>query len=241
MSIRTVVRSSVGAVTLVVLAIGSASATAAPSPQTAAVSAPDATALIQRVAATFAEQRRGVFGFRSHATVRSAERVLPHDQVEDAWFVFSDGRLVKSGGTPGGPASAETAAHQPFDARYLGEYRFVPTACVRCAPGAVAIAYDSGAHDAVHGRGQLTIDPQTARILVQTTQPFVVPKPARSGWLTTIWGETPAGWYPLSTSGTFIGRVGPISARATLSQQFSNYRRFVEVGLAERALDHPAR
>lgn len=44
------------------------------------------------------------------------------------------------------------------------------------------------------------------------------------------------GWYPVSTVGTFIGRVGPLSARATLAQQFINYRRFAEVALAERAL-----
>ena len=237
MCFRSFVRSSVAAGCIALLAFASSRAIAAAPVRAAAVPVPDATALIKRVAATFAEQARGVFGFRSHATVRSAERILPHDQVEDAWFVFSDGRLVKSGGTPGGPASAETAAHQPYDVRYVGEYRFASTACARCAPGTVAIAYDSPVHDAVHGRGQLTIDAQTARILTQTTQPFVVPKPARTGSLATTWAETPAGWYPVSTVGTFIGRVGPLSARATLTQQFTNYRRYAEVILAERALD----
>lgn len=236
MSFRTFVRPSISAGIVALLAICSARVMVAAASQTAAVSVPDPTALVERGAAAFAEQRRGVFGFRSHAMVRSAERILPHDQVEDAWFVFSDGRLVRSGGTPGGPASAETAAHQPYDARHVGEYRFVPAACARCAPGTVAIAYDSVTHDAVHGRGQLTIDPQTARILMQTTQPFVVPKPARTGSLATTWAETPAGWYPVSTVGTFIGRVGPLSARATLTQQFTNYRRFAEVTLTERAL-----
>ncbi|MEO7040108.1 MAG: hypothetical protein ABI186_08790 [Candidatus Elarobacter sp.] len=40
----------------------------------------------------------------------------------------------------------------------------------------------------------------------------------------------------MSTVGSFTGRVGPLSARATLTQHLTNYGRYAEISLAERAL-----
>jgi hypothetical protein len=202
----------------------------------AAAPAADAPAVVHRVAEAFAEQSRGVVGFHTHVAVRTIERVVPHDQADDAWFVYEDGHVVRSGGDPNGPAAAEAAAHQPYDVRYLSEYTYAPTACVGCAAGTVAIAYVGAPHDALHARGVLVIDTHLARIVRSTTQPYVVPRPGRSGSLTTTWGATDAGWFPVATDGSFAGRIGPFGGRATLTQRFTGYKRFHDVATAERAL-----
>jgi hypothetical protein len=199
------------------------------------VTGPTPAAIVQRAAQTYADQSRGVVAFRTHVTVRSAQRLLPQDQVDDAWFVLEDGRVARSGGDPNGPAAAEAAAHQPYDLRYVAEYAFASAPCAGCAAGAVAVAYTGVSHDAQHGRGVLVIDTRTARIIRSTTEPYVVPKPARSGMLVTTWGATDAGWYPIATDGTFVGRVGPFSGRAALTQRFSAYQRYQDVATAERA------
>jgi hypothetical protein len=223
------------AVAIVTLACVPLCAGAASAAGTAAAPA-DAAGVVQRVAEAYAEQSRGVVGFHTHVAVRTVERVVPHDQTDEAWFVYEDGRVVRSAGDPNGPAAAEAAAHQPYDVRYLGEYAYASAACAGCAAGTVAIAYTGAPHDALHARGVLVIDTRLARIVRSTTQPYVVPRPGRSGSLTTTWGATDAGWFPVATDGTFAGRVGPFSGRATLTQRFSGYKRFHDVAAAERAL-----
>jgi hypothetical protein len=218
---------------LIALSLAPVGASAYASPP--APSAAQAAALVQRVGAAFAEESRGVIGFRSHAVVRTSPHFIRSDQIDDAWIVDVDGRAVRvRGGDATGPAATAAAVHQPYDARYAGEYRYALAPCIGCAAGSVAVAYDTDAHDAAHGRGVIVIEERTARVLRLTAEPYVVPRPASSGMVTTTWGPTPVGWFPVSTDGTFSGHVGPFGGHATLTQQYSGYRRYPDVATAER-------
>ena len=216
---------------LLVPAVAAASA-AEPPPSTSAV---QAATLVRRAGATFADESRGVIAFRSHAVVRTSPRFVRPDQIDDAWVIDLDGRAVHvRGGDAAGPAATEAVVHQPYDARYASEYRYAPTPCTDCAAGTLAVAYDTDAHDAAHGRGLMIIEERTARVLRVTAAPFVVPRPASTGTLTTTWGPTPAGWLPVSADGTFSGHIGPFGGHATLTQRFTGYKRYPDVASAER-------
>lgn len=196
--------------------------------------------LVQRAAALFASTSRGVIAFRSHAVVRTSPHFVRPDQVDDALIVDLDGRAVHvRGGDAAGPAATEAAVHQPYDARFVGEYRYTLASCTGCAAGSVAVAYDSDAHDAAHGRGVIVVDARTARVMRVTVQPFVVPKPATAGTITTTWGTTTAGWLPVTADGTFSGHIGPFGGHATLTQAFTEYKRYPDVASAERAVTSP--
>jgi hypothetical protein len=191
-------------------------------------------ALVRRIGAVFAEESRGVVGFRSHALVQTSPHFARPDQIDEAWVVDVDGRAVNvRGGDAAGPAAAEAAVHQPFDPRYVAEYRFLPAPCTGCAAGSVALAYDTDAHDVAHGHGLIVIDERSARVLRVTVQPFVVPRPARDGTITTTWGSTAAGWLPVAATGTFSGRIGPFGGHATLTQRFTDHKRYADLAAAQ--------
>jgi len=191
--------------------------------------------LVQRAAAVFAATSRGVIAFRSQAVVVTSPHFARPDQIDDVRIVDVDGRAVQvRGGDSGGPAASEAAVHQPYDARYAAEFRYALAPCPGCVAGNVAIAYDTDAHDAAHGRGIIVLDEKTARIVRVIAQPFVVPRPASTGTITTTWGATPAGWLPVAATGTFTGRIGPFGGHATLAQQFTGYRRYPDLATAER-------
>ena len=190
---------------------------------------------MQRVDAVYARETQGVIAFRSHSSLRSSARIVQPDRVGDAHIVLLDGRVARiRGAAANDPAATESAAHQPYDGRYGSEYRLSPAPCADCTAGTVAIAYDALSHDALHAHGIVVIDTGTARVVRTTTIPYVVPAPARSGSLATTWGPTPAGWLPLSTTGTFSGRVGPFSGHATLTQTFDEYIRYANLAAALR-------
>lgn len=192
--------------------------------------------IVQRAAALFASASRGVIAFRSHAVVRTSPHFARPDQTDDAVIVDLDGHATSvRGRDAAGPSATEAAIHQPYDVRYLGEYRYAPAPCTGCVPGSIAIAYDTDVHDAAHGRGVMVLDERTARVLRVTAQPFVVPRPATTGTITTTWGTTAAGWFPVSAEGTFSGRIGPFGGHATLTQAFTAYKRYPDVASAERA------
>jgi len=205
---------------------------------TSAADSPASTSaaqLVRRVGAAFAEESRGVIAFRSHALVRTSPRFVRPDQVDDAWIVDLDGRAVQvRGGDATGPAATEAMVHQPYDTRYTGEYRYTLVPCAGCAAGSVAVSYDTDTHDAAHGRGVIVVDERTARVVRVTVAPFVVPRPASGGTLTTTWGPTAAGWFPVATDGTFSAHFGPFGGHATLTQRFTSYKRYPDVRTAER-------
>ncbi len=176
-----------------------------------------------------------MIAFRSHAVVRTSPHFARPDQVDDAWIVDIDGRAVHvRGGDAAGPSATEAMVHQPYDARYVGEYRYALAPCAACAAGSVTVAYDSDAHDAAHGRGVIVVDERTARVVRVTATPFVVPRPASSGTVTTTWGPTAAGWFPVATDGTFSAHFGPFGGHATLTQRYTGYKRYPDVRTAER-------
>jgi hypothetical protein len=202
-------------------------------------SAASAAQLVRRVGAAYADESRGVIGFRSHAVVRTSPRFIRPDQVDDAWIVDIDGRAARvRGGDPTGPAATGAAVHQPYDVRYADEYRYALAPCTGCMAGSIAVVYDTDTHDAAHGRGVIVVDERTARVLRLTAEPYVVPRPATSGTVTTTWGPTPAGWFPVTTDGSFSGHLGPFGGHAVLTQQYTGYKRYPDVATAER--DAPA-
>jgi hypothetical protein len=220
----------------IVLAWVSPMSTVSEAEQPAVASPGLVASLVRRVGATFAAESHGVIAFRSHAVVRTSPHFVRADQVDDAWIVDLDGRAVHiRSGDATGPATTEAGIHQPYDARYTSEYRYAFAPCGECTAGSVAVAYDSDAHDGAHGRGVMVVDERTARVVRVTAQPFVVPRPATAGTLTTTWGATAAGWLPIAADGSFTGRIGPFGGHATLTQAFTGYKRYPDIASAERA------
>jgi|GEM_PF-1846712 len=215
-------------------AAGSALPAAAEPPGPGGVPAGDAGALMGRVAAVYARATRGTIGVRS-SSVLTIEAPLFHKRIaRDSWFVFADGVLVRSD-TPLDPR--RPPLHDPYDPRYVGEYRFTFAPCPACAPGAVAVTYDARAHDRAHASGTLTVDEATARIVRDTERPYALPWPTREGALEATWGGDETGWFPLTIAGDFVGRIGPFTGRAHYAQTLSHYARFADAEAAVAALD----
>jgi len=200
-----------------------------------AVTSADATALARRVADAYAEMTAGVIGLRSESRL-----VVPgmgaRPSTERAWYVYVDGAVVETGSGDGTIGAMEAQMHQPYQRRYVNEYSYAFAPCPGCAPGEVAIAYETAAHDVRHGSGTMVVDPTRRRVVRADISQYVVPHPARSGLVSLAWGAIADAWLPLSATGAFVGRVGPFGGTARLTQTFTEYRRYPDVASAERGL-----
>lgn len=194
---------------------------------------PDASALMRRVARAYADATRGTIGVRS-TSLLTIEAPFFHRRIADnAWFVFADGTLARSS-TPPDPRRPQV--HDPYDVRYLAEYRFRFAPCPSCRAGDVAVAYESPSRDAAHATGTLVIDAATARVAHDTERPYKLPWPTREGALEATWGAAADGWFPQAIAGEFVGRIGPFVGHARYAQTLFAYARFASVEAAATSL-----
>lgn len=193
----------------------------------------DVTALMRRVALAYADATRGTIGVRS-TSLLTIEAPLFHRRIaDDGWFVFADGSLARSS-TPPDPRRPQL--HDPYDARYLAEYRFRFVGCAGCRAGDVAVAYESPSRDAAHATGTLVIESATAHVVHDTERPYKLPWPTRDGALEATWGAAADGWFPQTIAGDFVGRIGPFVGHARYAQTLSAYARFPNVDDAASSL-----
>jgi hypothetical protein len=193
----------------------------------------NASQLMQRVAATYAESTRGVVGVHSTSLLRIDAPIVGRKIANDGWFVFVDGVLAKSSQTRD---PRQPPLRDPFRAAYLADYTFTYAPCPDCASGDVAVAFTSRFRDVEHASGRIVVDPVTARIVSETEKPYKLPWPTQDGALVATWGSAGGGWYPLAISGTFIGRIGPFVGHAYYTQSLTAYERFANVDNAANTL-----
>lgn len=198
--------------------------------------AADARGLMQRVAATYAQNSHGVIGVRSQSVLTIKAPIFGRRIANDGWFVFVDGVLAQSKDVP---HPRQPPFRDPYRAEYLQDYMYAYVPCKDCLPGSVAVAFSSPMHDVQHASGKLVVDDWTGRILSQMETPYKLPWPTKGGELLATWGAVGGGWFPLSISGNFVGKIGPFVGHATYAQSLTSYRRFVDVGAAAASLSSP--
>lgn len=182
-----------------------------------------------RVIAVNAQADRGLIGFETDSHLLAHAGIFRRDQEERRWFVLDDGVLTRTGLRPGtdGPFGKDAGEqkHEPWGP-YGSEYQFLSRPCQHCAAGVVAVDFESEMRDLKHGHGTLLVDENRARVLHETFVPYVLKAPARTATIETDFGKTPVGWFPLTLTGAFTGRLGLFSGSADLSETYEGYRRF---------------
>jgi len=195
---------------------------------------------MERVMAATAQAQHGLVGYETDSRLEAHAGFFRRRQEERRWFVIVGGIVEKTGLRPGsdGPfgKAAEEQKHEPWGP-YGNEYHFSAAACEHCATRTVAIAFDSGLHDRLHGHGTLLVDTDHARVAHEAFVPYVLPDLARTALIDIDFGATPVGWLPRSLHGDFSGRMGPFTGSAALSETFDGYRRFGSMDEAVTALE----
>jgi hypothetical protein len=207
---------------LLALAVPSAHPSDASTLRNGTLAQTDVDALILRVASTYADATRGILGAHSVSDLTIAAPVFRKTIHDDTWFVFDDGKLVRSAKAPD---PRQPPLHDPYRSEYLGEYRYAFAPCAACNANDVEIAFASPQHDTAHARGDLIVERDTGRIVSSDETPYKLPWPTKDGQLDATWGAVAGRWLPRTISGDFVGRIGPFIGHATYSQtlSFSDY------------------
>lgn len=203
---------------------------------TSDVSADDVASIVGRMARTYAASTQGILGVRSSSDLRIEAPVFRRTIRARTWFVFRDGRLVRSSDAPD---PRQPPLHDPYRAEYLGEYRYASTACASCAAGEISIGFESAAHDVAHAYGSLVVERATGRIVSSTETPYKLPWPTTGGSLNATWGPVAGTWLPTGIRGEFVGRIGPFVGHAHYRQDLTEYARYASVSDAARSLETP--
>lgn len=231
--------------TLLIAALGSQpTAGAADQPSGATV-----PAIVERAVATYTKSVQGVVGMQRHFSTSISAGPVHHSEVSESGLLLSDGvfvaieyyRIVDDGKVFSSQQVAQrnTQTNQdwsagkvffkePYDRRYLGDYRFDASAsCPDCPSGTVAVKFSSSIRDAQHGNGTMWIDEATARVGKLTYGPNALPPHATSGSVTETSGAAlPDLWYVTRIDETFAGRVLVVSGHGTFTGVVDHFQRF---------------
>ncbi|HEV3090068.1 MAG TPA: hypothetical protein VGX91_01350 [Candidatus Cybelea sp.] len=203
---------------------------------------------LTRVAQRFAATTRGIVGFRLHRVldVHAGFSSRHEDLVLNG--VFKNGSIVKvrvvSYTIDGRQADAATtdamarafdrpqpgsAFAPPFDARNAAAYSYG-------AYGNGTMAFSSAVRDAGHGNGTFTYRPD-GTVLAITYQPNALPPHATWGQITDRRAQVlPNYWATVGETQQYKGRYGPFAGAASEEVDFSDFRRFADLGSALASL-----
>lgn len=127
---------------------------------------------------------------------------------------------------------------EPYDRRFLTDYRFESAPCQGCSGSEVAIRFGSDVHDAQHGNGTMRIDMPSGRVQALTYTPNVLPPHATSGTVTETGSQAaPDVWYVTRIEQKYDGRLFLLSGAVTVISTFDHFQRFATVAQGEAALD----
>lgn len=241
-------------VSVLIAALGSPStATTAAQPSGATV-----PAIVARAADAYTKNVQGVVGMQRHFST-SISAGVHHTEASESGLLLNDGafvaieyyRIVDDGKVFSSQqiAARNTQTNQdwsagkvffkePYDRRYLGDYRFdASAACPDCPTGTVAVTFSSSIRDAQHGNGMMWIDEATARVEKLTYAPNALPPHATSGSVTeTSSAVLPDLWYVTKIDETFAGRVLIVSGHGTFTGLVDHFQRFASTADGTAAL-----
>ncbi len=216
-------------------------------------------AIVQRAAAVYSVNVRGVIGMQRHFSTVLHAGPVHHTEESNSGFLMSDGSFVKieySGIADDGKAltaqqitQRDTQTNQdwtvgkilfkePYDPRFISGYAFdPPQACAACPRGTVAVNFGSGIKDTQHGDGTMWIEQATGRVDRLTYIPNVLPSHATFGTVTETSGwALPNVWYVTRIDGTYQGKAFLLKGTGTFTGVFDHFRRFSTMAQGEASL-----
>ncbi|MBC5809039.1 MAG: hypothetical protein ACR2KS_11730 [Candidatus Eremiobacter antarcticus] len=231
----------------------SAAASSADQPVAGAV-----PAIVRRAAEVDAAALRGFIGMQRHFSTDVHVGPVRHTEQSESGVLINDGAYVKIKYykiTQDGKAFSQSKLEEresqtnrdwaagkiffkePYDKRFMGDYRFAEEPCNGCAPGTVAVAFTSDVKDAQHGNGTMWIASPSARVEKLTYVPNAFPPHASSGNVTETSGTAmPDLWYVTKIESTYKGHAFIVSGSGTFLGTFDHFKHFSTAAEGEAAL-----
>lgn len=215
-------------------------------------------ALINHVVAAYSADVRGIIGMRRHFSTVINGGPIRHTELSDSglllkngayvdiryYRIADDGRVLaatnvaqRNTQTNSDWSAGKVFFKEPYDQRYVADYRFQRTASPALCGTAAAVAFSSAVKDTQHGDGTMCIDPSSARVTILLYVPNVLPPHASSGSVTETSGMVlPGVWYVTRIVETYSGHAVIIRGNATFTGVMDHFRRFPGVSSGETAL-----
>jgi hypothetical protein len=215
--------------------------------------------IVQRAATVYDGEVHGIVGMQRHFTIVIHAGPIHHTEHSDSGFVMHDGIYSKikyyqisddgRAFTPDEIGARDDQTNrdwgagkiffkEPYDPRFIGDYRFEVGPCSNCSLGTSIVSFTSDIHDNQHGAGTLWIDNITAHVVKVTFTPNKLPPHATSGTVTETCTEVmPGFWYVTETEAAYKGRILLLTGSATFTATFDHFRRFDTVSVANDALE----
>jgi hypothetical protein len=213
--------------------------------------------IVERAAEAYAKNIKGIVGMQRHFSTSISAGPVRHSEQSDSGLLLNDGafvaleyyRIVRDGHafssrqleerntqTNEGWAAGKVFFKEPYDRRYLGDYRYdALVTCAECPAGTVAVKFFSSIHDAQHGDGTMWVEQATARVEKLTYVPNALPPHATSGTVTETTTEAlPGMWFVTRIDQTYTGRFLLVYGTGTFTGTIDRFQRFTSVadGLA---------
>jgi hypothetical protein len=219
-----------------------------------AARAAGAPPVLQRVAARYAEDVRGVMAHLEEAETHVKGPLVERHARTRAWIVMRDGLPVKARVLAyrvgdeldeservrlerqinEGYKTREREFQPPYAPAHMAEYRLAEPACEGCPAGWRRFTFESLQRDARHGDGTFEVDAEGHVRRVRYV-PARLPAPGARAAVELQRGPVGPGlWGRERLSLSFEGGVGPLQGSFKLSQRVTGHRRFPSV---EAALD----
>lgn len=214
--------------------------------------------IVKRAAEANAAGLRGFIGMQRHFSTDVHGGPVHHSEQSESGVLINDGAYVKikyykitqdgadfsqsklddrDSQTNRDWSAGKVFFKEPYDQRFLADYRFVEQACTGCAAGTVTVAFTSDIKDAQHGNGTMWIASSSARVERLTYVPNEFPPHASSGTVTESSGPATANlWYVTKIDSTYKGHVLIVSGSGTFTGSFDHFRRFSTAAEGEAAL-----
>jgi hypothetical protein len=219
---------------------------------------PGVPEVVQRAQAVFTTSMRGILGLQRHFTTTIDAGIARHSEESESGMLFKDGVFVtakyykivddnkplsekqivdRDAQTNQGWATGKIFFKEPYDPRYVGDYKFAEQAGCDCGMGMVAVTFSSEVRDAQHGAGTMWIQSASGRVTKLTYTPYVLPPHATSGTCTETSGEAlPNVWTVMRIDEVYQGRELILKGSATFVGTFDHFERFSSVAEGETAV-----
>lgn len=211
--------------------------------------------IVQRAAARYASDTRGVVAMQRHFLTAVSGGPIHRSETSNSAIVLQDGAYARikyfdiaDDGNQAPPqavgqreaeanrdwAAGKVFFKEPYDPRFENDYRFAdPVACSSCVRDTLQVEFTSRVNDAQHGNGTMWIERASAHVLRLTYVPRVFPPHANSGSVTEYGGDAlPDLWYVVRIEERFTGRAFLLTGNAQFVGTFDHFHRYAAVAEA---------
>ena len=214
--------------------------------------------VVTRASVQYASQVKGLVGMQRHFNTVIDAGIVKHREASDSGMLMREGAFVEAkyykiaddgrafttkqiddrdAETNKGWSEGKIFFKEPYDPRFMADYRFAAAACADCRTGTVAVAFTSDLRDTQHGNGTLVIDEAAGRIEKTTYVPNALPPHATTGRVTeTSTQALPDLWYVTRIEEVYEGRAFLLKGSATFIATFDHFQRFATVAEGETAV-----